>query len=64
MAATAQSVTEICAEARAASLALARAETAQKDAALEAMALALRERSEEILAANARDVEAGVEACL
>ncbi len=64
MAATAQSVAEICAEARAASLALARAGTAQKDAALEAMALALRDRSQEILAANARDVEAGAEAGL
>ena len=64
MAATAQSVTEICAEARAASLALARAGTAQKDAALEAMALALRDRSDEILTANARDVAAGAEAGL
>ncbi len=64
MAATAQSVAEICAEARTASLALARAGTAQKDAALEAMALALRDRSEEILAANARDVEVGAEAGL
>ena len=64
MAATAQSVAEICAGARAASLALARAGTAQKDAALEAMALALRDRSDEILTANARDVEAGAEAGL
>jgi len=64
VAATAQSVAEICAGARAASLALARAGTAQKDAALEAMALALRDRSDEILTANARDVEAGAEAGL
>ena len=64
MAATAQSVAEICAQARSASLALARAGTAQKDAALEAMALALADRSEEILTANARDVEAGAEAGL
>ena len=42
VAATAQSVAEICAQARSASRALARAGTAQKDAALEAMALALR----------------------
>ena len=64
MAATAQSVAEICAGARAASLALARAGTAQKDAALEAMVLALRDRSDEILTANARDVEAEAEAGL
>ena len=64
MAATAQSVAEICAQARSASRALARAGTAQKDAALEAMALALGDRAEEILAANARDVEAGAEAGL
>jgi len=64
MAATAQSVAEICAEARAASLALARAGTAQKDAALDAMALALSRRSTEILEANVRDVEAGAEAGL
>ncbi len=37
---------------------LARADTAQKDAALAAAAAALRARSEEILAANARDVKA------
>jgi len=64
VAATAQSVAEICAGARAASLALARAGTAQKDAALEAMVLALRDRSDEILTANARDVEAEAEAGL
>jgi len=64
MAATAQSVAEICAEARAASLALTRLDTAAKDAALEAMALALGDRSGEILEANARDVEAGAEAGL
>ena len=64
MAATAQSVAEVCTEARAASLALARLDTATKDAALEAMALALTDRSEEILEANARDVEAGAQAGL
>ncbi len=64
MAATAQSVAQICAQARSASRALARAGTAQKDAALEAMALALGDRAEEILAANARDVEAGAQAGL
>jgi len=64
MAATAQSVAEVCAQARAASLALARLDTATKDAALEALALTLGDRSEEILEANARDVEAGAEAGL
>ena len=64
MAATAQSVAEVCAQARTASLALARLDTGVKDAALEAMALTLGDRSEEILEANARDVEAGAEAGL
>jgi glutamate-5-semialdehyde dehydrogenase len=43
---------------------LARADTAQKDAALEAAAAALRRRREEILAANARDLKAGEAASL
>ncbi len=64
MAATVPSVAEICAEARAASRALARLDTATKDAALEAMASGLRDRADEILEANARDVEAGAEAGL
>jgi len=42
----------------AAAEALARADAAQKDAALAAAAAALRARSEEILAANARDMKA------
>jgi glutamate-5-semialdehyde dehydrogenase len=42
----------------AAAVALARADAAQKDAALAAAAAALRARSEEILAANARDMKA------
>jgi glutamate-5-semialdehyde dehydrogenase len=43
---------------------LARADTAQKNAALEAAAAALRRRREEILAANARDLKAGEAASL
>jgi glutamate-5-semialdehyde dehydrogenase len=43
---------------------LARADTAQKNAALEAAAAALRRRREEILAANARDLKAGQVASL
>ena len=44
-------------QARAASRQLARASTADKNAALCAMAAAIRERREELLAANARDLE-------
>jgi glutamate-5-semialdehyde dehydrogenase len=47
-----------------ASQVLARATTAQKNAALEAVARALRVRSAGILAANARDMEAGTAAGL
>ena len=43
---------------------LARLETATKNRALEAMANALELRSEEILEANARDMEAGEDAGL
>ncbi|MDJ0928689.1 MAG: glutamate-5-semialdehyde dehydrogenase [Gammaproteobacteria bacterium] len=45
-------------EARTAAAALARASVDQKDAALRAAAAALRDRQTEILAANARDMEA------
>ena len=64
MATTAQSVAEVCARAKAASRELATLDTATKNAALEAMADALEQRSHEILEANARDMEAGEEAGL
>lgn len=57
-------VREVCAEAKAASRALARADRAVKDGALHAMADALEARSAEILEANARDMAAGREAQL
>jgi glutamate-5-semialdehyde dehydrogenase len=59
-----RSVAEICRDAKAASLALALLDTRVKDAALLAVADALEARSAEILAANARDLEAGREAGL
>jgi glutamate-5-semialdehyde dehydrogenase len=64
MATTAQSVTELCAQAKVASRELAALDTATKNAALDAMADALLQRSHEILEANARDMEAGEEAGL
>src|SRR5262245_14298429 len=64
MATTAQSVAELCAQAKAASRELAALDTATKNAALEAMAEALHSRSHEILEANARDMEAGEDAGL
>jgi len=64
MATTVSSVAEICAAARRASRQLATIDTRTKDAALNAIAAALIERSEEILQANARDMEAGREAGL
>jgi len=64
MATTAQSVAEVCAQAKGASRELAVLDTATKDAALEAMADALQQRSHEILEANARDMDAGEEAGL
>ena len=64
MATTAQSVAEVCAQAKAASRELATLDTATKNAALEAMADALEQRSHEILEANSRDMEAGREAGL
>ena len=45
-------------------MALAQIDTQRKDAALEAIARALRERTEEILDANALDMQAGREAAL
>jgi glutamate-5-semialdehyde dehydrogenase len=59
MATTAASVRDICAAAKQASRALATLSSEVKDAALEAIAGAIEERSDEILEANAQDVEAG-----
>src|SRR4051812_50139115 len=59
VATTAQSVADICAAARDASRVLARLDGATRDAALHAMADALEARTDEILEANARDIEAG-----
>ena len=62
MAITTTTVGEICAQAKRAAKALARADTATKNAALEQIAAALQERTEEILEANARDMQAGRDA--
>jgi glutamate-5-semialdehyde dehydrogenase len=59
MATTTRSVTDICLAARDAARSLASLDTATKDAALNAIADALMERTGEILAANALDMEAG-----
>jgi glutamate-5-semialdehyde dehydrogenase len=64
MATTAQSVAGVCAAARSASRGLARLDTDTKNAALHAMANALERRTDEILTANAGDMEAGQEAGL
>ena len=64
MATTAQSVAEVCAQAKRAALELAVLDTGTKNAALDAMAASLEERAGEILAANERDMEAGAEAGL
>ena len=61
MATTAASVSDICAQAKAASRKLATLDTETKDRALQALASALEERSAEILEANERDMEAGRE---
>jgi glutamate-5-semialdehyde dehydrogenase len=58
---TAISVAETCAAAQRASRALATISSSVKDAALEAIAVALVERADEILEANARDLESGRE---
>jgi glutamate-5-semialdehyde dehydrogenase len=58
MATTATSVSEICAAAKRASRALATLSSAVKDAALEAIAVGVERRADEILEANARDLEA------
>jgi glutamate-5-semialdehyde dehydrogenase len=64
MATTAPGVTDLCLAAREASRSLATMSSAAKDAALLRVAAALEERAPEILAANARDLEAGREAGL
>jgi glutamate-5-semialdehyde dehydrogenase len=62
MATATTTVADICADAKRAAKALARADTATKNAALERIAAALEERTGEILEANARDMQAGHEA--
>jgi glutamate-5-semialdehyde dehydrogenase len=61
VATTAASVAEICAGAKRASRELGRLDTTTKNAAITAMADALEARADEILEANARDMEAGRE---
>jgi glutamate-5-semialdehyde dehydrogenase len=61
MATVATPVAEICSAAKRASRVLARVDSDVKDAALEAIAAALESRSEEILAANERDMQSGRE---
>jgi glutamate-5-semialdehyde dehydrogenase len=55
-------VVDVCRAAKGASRELARVDSAVKDAALEAIAAALEDRVEEILEANQRDTQAGIEA--
>ncbi len=62
MATVTSTVAETCRTAKRASRVLAQTDTAVKDAALEAIATALGDRVEEILAANERDMQAGREA--
>jgi glutamate-5-semialdehyde dehydrogenase len=59
MAVATRTVGEVCRAARAASRALARIDSATKDAALLAIAAALEAQTGEILEANARDLDAG-----
>src|SRR6201995_3282825 len=59
MASTAVSIADVCQAARGASRALATLGSSVKDEALEAIAAALTESAEQILEANARDLEAG-----
>ncbi len=61
MATAVTSVADVCRAAKLASRVLARLDSDVKDAALAAMAGALESRVQEILEANARDVQAGVE---
>ncbi len=64
MAITVVSIADTCAAAKRASRELATLSSAVKDHALEAIAVALLDRADEILEANARDVELGREARL
>jgi glutamate-5-semialdehyde dehydrogenase len=64
MAIATPSVADVCRAAKAASRRLATLPTAQKDAALHAIADALEARTAEILETNARDLEAGRESGL
>ena len=59
MALATESVTEICRAAKVAARTLAQVDTATKNAALEAIADALVARADEIMTANARDLDAG-----
>ncbi|HEV7528961.1 MAG TPA: glutamate-5-semialdehyde dehydrogenase [Solirubrobacteraceae bacterium] len=61
MATAVSSVADICRSAKAASRTLAGLDSRVKDAALEAIAVALQERVQEILQANERDMQAGGE---
>src|SRR3954464_7954755 len=62
MAVQTRTVADICLEAKRASRALAQLDRGTKDAALHAIADALIARTDEVLEANARDMEAGREA--
>src|SRR6202042_718738 len=64
MASTALSIAETCAAAKRSARELATVSSRVKDEALEAIASALLEHADEILEANARDVELGREAQL
>jgi glutamate-5-semialdehyde dehydrogenase len=64
MATTAQSVADVCRAAQRASRSLSQLDTGTKDRALEAIAAAIDARAEEILVANARDLEATADADL
>src|SRR6201995_620000 len=59
MASTAVSIADVCRSAQVASRALAMLGSSVKDEALEAIAAALIDSTEQILEANARDLEAG-----
>src|SRR3954462_13725697 len=62
MAVVSRSVTDICREAKRASRSLAMLDRGTKDRALRSIADALVARTDEIVEANARDMEAGREA--
>src|SRR5689334_12470917 len=64
MAVQTRSVAEICADAKEASRALGRLDSATRDAALGAIAAALESRVDEIVEANGADMKAGEEAQL